>query len=123
MAETNGMAEITVGGVKYPLLFGRASVQEMSDRCLIDMTGNSVVLLANLVYSGRMNYNKSESQPIVSYKEIWNLVEEFADEPDAQEQEKLLWEIFETSKHGSKWVTELAEIKKKMTAITESLSQ
>lgn len=122
MAETNGFAEIKVGGVKYSLLFGRAAVQEMSDRSIEKPSANSVELLTNLIYSGMLNFNIKHDLPRVPYHEAYDLVEAFADESDAREQERLLWEIFESSRWGSKWMEELADIKKKVMEMAEQLA-
>lgn len=123
MAETNGIAQIKVGGEIYPLLFGRAAVQEMSDRSVNNLSSNGVKLLVDLVFSGMMNHNIKFDLPRVEYSEVYELVENFADEEDAKEQEKKLWEIFEASRWGSQWVNELNEIKKKVQKMTKSLSQ
>lgn len=123
MAETNGIAQIKVGGETYPLLFGRAAVQEMSDRSVNNLSSNGVKLLADLVFSGIMNHNIKFDLPRVEYSDVYELVENFADEEDAKEQEKKLWEIFEASRWGSQWVNELNEIKKKVQTMTKNLNQ
>lgn len=123
MAETNGVAEIRVGGITYPLLFGRAAAQEMSDRTLSNLSGNPVKLLTDLVYSGMMNNAILNSQKFPSQTEVYLLVEDFSDEKDMLEQEKALWDTFEASKWGSKWNEEIAEVKKKATELLATLSQ
>lgn len=122
MSETNGIAQIKVGGEIYPLLFGRAAVQEMSDRSVNNLSSNGVKLLVDLVFSGMMNHNIKFDLPRVEYSDVYELVENFADEEDAKEQEKKLWEIFEASRWGSQWVNELNEIKKKVQTMTKSLN-
>lgn len=121
MAETNGIAQIKVGGEIHSLLFGRAAVQEMSNRSIKNLTDNSAKLLTDLVFSGIMNHNIKYDLPRVEYSDVYDLVENFADEEDAKEQEKKLWETFEASRWGSQWVDELNEIKKKVQKMTKSL--
>lgn len=117
MAETNGRAQITVEGVIHPLLFGRAAVQEMSNRSIANPSANGVKLLVDLVYSGMLNDAIFTDLPYPVYSDVYLLVEKFADEEDAQEQEKLLWESFEASRFGAEWVKNIQEAKKKIAEI------
>lgn len=123
MSQTNGVAEIRIGGKVYPLLFNRAAVQEMSERSQRNLSSNGVKLLSDLVYSGMLNHCIRHELSFPNYSEVVAMIEDdFPDEEDAIEQEKLLWEVFETSRWGSKWVNELNEIKKKVQKITETLN-
>lgn len=121
MAETNGIAEIRVNGNVHQLLFGRAAVQEMSDRSITNLSSNGTKLLTDLIYSGLMNHNIKFDLPRVEYSDVYDLVEQFADEEDASDQEKKLWETFEASRWGSQWVDELNKIKKKVETMTENI--
>lgn len=121
MAETNGMAEITVAGVKYPLLFARLAVQEMTTRSLTNPSGNPVLLLINLIHSGLLNHAVFTDSVHPLYPETYLLVDMFAEEEDAKEQEQKLWNIFESSRWGADWVAKLEEAKKKMDKQTENL--
>lgn len=117
MAETNGICEIKVGSGAdertYPLLFGLAAVREMARRTIEGFTANEIKLVTDLVYSGSMNYAISKDLPFPTYGEVYALVEEFQAREDATEQFDYMWETFNASKFGAKWVAQVEEAKKK----------
>lgn len=121
MAETNGMAKITVEGVEYPLLFARAAVQEMTKRSLGNPSANEVKLLTDLVFSGMLNFAIFSDGIYPVYTEVYKLVEKFADEETASTQEELLWVTFESSRWGAEWRERLEEAKKKLDLMTEQI--
>lgn len=123
MAETNGVAQIKVGGKTTPLLFGRAAAQEMSNRTIDKLSGNSVKLLVDLVYSGMLNHAIKNDFPFPLYSEVYDLIEEFEDEEDAVEQEELLWETFQASRWGSEWAKVIEEAKKKVEGLEKALQE
>lgn len=123
MAETNGIAEITVGGEKIPLLFGRAAAQEMSNRSIENLSGNEIKLLTDLVYSGMLNHAIANDFPFPKYNETYSLVERFADEENAFEQQESIWETFQASRWGSEWAKAIEGAKKKVEELQKAIEQ
>lgn len=117
MAETNGRFDIVIGTGKeaktYPLLFGLAAVREMARRSIEGFTANEIKVFTDLVYAGTMNYAISQDLPFPAYGEIYQMVEEFQEQEDATEQFNAMWEVFNASKFGSKWLETVEEAKKK----------
>lgn len=119
--ETNGITKIIVGGKEYPLLFGRAAVEEMSRRSSEKLSNNGVKLLTDLVYSGLLNRAIKDDSEFPSYSDVYDLVEDFQLEEDSSEQYEKIWKIFESSRWGSQWLEKLNEIKKKVDLAMEEL--
>lgn len=114
----NGITEITVGGVKYPLLFGRAAAEEMNTRLFSELTPNDFKVTNDLIYSGMMNYAISRDLPIPRYSDVFTISELLYDEDDGSEQYQNLWKVFQESKWGKIIDDKVKEAKKKI----ESLS-
>lgn len=126
MAETNGRYDLVVGTGEnartYPLLFGMAAVREMARRTMDGFTANEIKLVTDLIYSGSLNYAISQDLPFPTYGEIYSLVEEFQEQEDATQQFDRMWEVFNTSKFGAKWIETVEEAKKKaMELLAEGL--
>lgn len=111
------VSEITIGGVKYPLLFGVAAAREMSMRTSENISGNDVKLTQDLLYAGRMNHAIANDLPIPSYTEAYQIVEILYEEEDGQEKQTKIWAEFEESKAGRDWLAKIEESKKKIQEI------
>lgn len=116
---TNGICEIKVAGVVHPLYFGRLAQEEISRRTDANILGNSVKVLTDMVYAGRVNYANRHELPFPSYTEISDLVEDWTDEEDYSEQVEAVDKCFRESKYGRKLVEGWEELKKKMESLVE----
>lgn len=123
MAEASGFDQIEVKGVIYPLLFGRAAVQELSDRNRDSTSGsgNGVKLLIDLIYAGMLNYAIFSDTSVVAYSEVYLIVDDFAEEENFKLKEASLWKSFESSRFGAEWVLDILEAKKKMERVKSEL--
>lgn len=120
---TNGLITINVGGEKYPLRFGRASVEEMSKRVIENTTANNVKMFADLIYSGMMNEAIFKDIPFPAWGDVYEIVELFQEEEDSAEQYEAIWQCFQQSRWGSKWFDELNNIKKKVDLEIKKMSK
>lgn len=118
---TNGVAVLRVGGNEYPLLFGRASVEEMARRFTENISGNGFRLFLDLVYSGMLNQAIRDDMPYPDRTELHDLVEQFYDEPDSKEQHSKIWETFEKSRWGSEFAEKMEVLKKKAEKVVKEM--
>lgn len=109
----NGYCEINIAGKSYPLKFGMVAVEDIAGRMASNPSVHATKILIDLIYGGMMNHSIANSLPVKPYDVVYNLCEDLADEPDYQDQTKLVWETFQSSKHGSKWTKALEDLGKK----------
>lgn len=117
----NGITEITVGGEKYPLLYGRAAAEEIAIRIGRSFTANSFKNNLDLIYAGLLNHAIKHDNPIPEYEEVYSLVEAFHDEEDAKEQIEKISGVYAESKWGRDFLSALEEAKKKVEKELEAM--
>lgn len=123
MGESNGNCVMKIGDMVYPLFFGRMAVEEFAKRTETTLSDNAFKLAADLIYAGFMNFQTRQNLPMSTYEEVYDLVEEFFDQEDAQKQFEDIDVCFFQSKYGSKYKERIEELKKKIEAETEILRQ
>ena len=111
---TNGICEIRVQGVKHPLYFGRLAQEEITRRTDANILGNSVKILTDMVFAGKVNHANKNELPFPTYGEVSDLVEALYEEEDAQEQISAMDECFRESKYGKQLLDGWEDLKKKM---------
>lgn len=109
----NGYCEIKIEGKIYPLKFGMVAVEDIAGRMASNPSVHATKILIDLIYGGMLNHSIANSLMPKPYNEVYDLCEKLSDEPDYQEQTKLVWETFQSSKHGSKWTKALEDLGKK----------
>lgn len=117
------VSEIKIGGVTYPLRFGVASASEMSMRTAENISGNDFKLTQDLIYAGRMNHAIANDLPIPSYSEAYEITEDLYEDEEGQEKQTKMWAEFEESKAGRSWLEKIAESKKKIQEILQTVEQ
>ena len=123
MGESNGNCVMKIGDMVYPLFFGRMAVEEFAKRTETTLSDNAVKLATDLIYAGFVNFQTRQNLPMSSYEEVYDLAEEFFDQPDAKEQFERIDECFFQSKYGSKYKERIEDLKKKIEEETEKLRQ
>lgn len=116
---TNGICHIRVKEVKYPLYFGMLAIEELVNRLDRSDSDNHVKILTDMVFSGMCNHAYRQDLEFPKYSEVCDLIEDFFDEEDSSEQYVAIDLCFKESKHGSRWVEKLEELKKKIETMTE----
>lgn len=119
----NGNCVITIGGVPHPLYFGRLAVEEFARRTEENISGNGFKIATDMVYAGIINFQSRENLPMTSYKEVYDLMEEFSDQEDFQEQYLKVDEVFFQSKYGLQYKNKIEELKKKILEETEKIRE
>lgn len=117
------VTEIKIGGVTYPLLFGRQAAEEMGRRTSDSFSPNGFKLFCDLVYSGMCNHATANDYPFPRYQEVYDKVELFYNESDAKEQQELIWDIFYKSKWGAEYLEKIQEAEKKSQMMMEELDK
>lgn len=117
----NGNCVIIVGDVPHPLFFGRLAVEEFAKRTEDNLSANGFKIATDMVYAGIINFQSRENLPMSSYREVYDLMEEFSDQKDFQEQYLKVDETFFQSKYGSQYKERIEELKKKIVEETEKM--
>jgi len=120
---TNGICSIRVKGTEHPLYFGMLAIEEVSSRLGDNPSSNLVKIVTDMVYGGMCNHAFRNDRPFPTYESVADLVEELFDEEDSNEQYMALDTCFRESKHGSKWMQKMEELKKKVMELTEQKAE
>lgn len=118
----NGLTEIKVGGVTFPLLFGVKATQYIAERLSEDFTDDPFEINKRLIYAGLLNYASYKDIPKPDMTQAYEICEALFDQEDATEQIEKISNTFAESKHGSKFITKLEEAKKKVMIETEAVA-
>lgn len=110
----NGNCVLTIGGIDYPLYFGRLAVEEFAKRTEQDLTPNGFKIATDMVYAGIINFQNRNNLPTSPYSEVYDLMELFTDDPDWEEKFRKVDETFFDSKYGSQYKQKIEELKKKL---------
>jgi len=115
----NGVVNISIGGVNYPLKFGMQSVMVYTDRCKKNLypAGSKeceLKVMIDLFYAGLYGHSLRNETEIISFAEASDLYEQLLQEPDFVEQSGKMWKCYIDAvvPYGEKLVAE-EESKKK----------
>ena len=110
----NGNCVITIGGIDYPLYFGRLAVEEFAKRTEQHLSPNGFKIATDMVYAGMINFQSRNNLPLSPYSEVYDLMEAFSDEENWEENFRQIDEAFFDSKYGSQYKDKIEELKKKL---------
>lgn len=110
----NGIVDITVNGVKHRLRFNVMSCSQFERMVLSDLTEAGNKNLLNLIYAGLYGETLRNELPKPDFKDVYDLVEAFADEDDFVEQRDKVETTYNESKWGRKFLEVMEEFKKKI---------
>lgn len=119
----NPNSKIRIGGVEYPLYFGMQAAEEVGRRTEQYLTQNSFKIFVDIVYAGMSNHFTKLDVPPLSYKDVYELVEEFVNEDDSSEQQDAIARAFNESKYGSELLQKYEDIKKKLEKATAEVKK
>lgn len=110
----NGLTEITVGGEKYPLLFGIKAIRYIEESLMENFFEDAFEVNKAMIFGGLLNYASYVNKPVPKDfpQFVYNLVERWHDEPDVREQAEHIGKVFAESKFGGKLIENLEEKKK-----------
>lgn len=108
----NGVCEIQIGNKKHPLKFGMVAIEEFSRLLSDNPSTNANKTMVELIFAGLMNHAIMNRKPVMPFNEVYELVENFNDEPDAIDQYTAVFNCFQESKHGANWMEAIENINK-----------
>ena len=115
--------DISVKGHKHTLIFGRPAAEEITRRLLNEkrLSGTNFNVLHVLIYSGLLNNAIYQDEDYPIWAEVYELSEDFHDEPDSMEQYNALYDVFENSRWGREVIDSLDKSQIKIQELTEKL--
>lgn len=120
----NGYSKlIDVAGVEHPLYFGRQAAEEFGLRTEKYLSDNGFKIAVDMVFAGMANHMTKNELPVLSYTEVYDMVEKLEEEGKFQEQYKTIAEVFWDSKHGRDYHQRLEEVKKKVEQEIEEMNE
>lgn len=119
----NGICKITVQGVEHTLYFSRLAQEELSRRSFLNAIPNNVKLLGDIIYSGLIGHAHRNDLQYPSYGQVQDLVEEWLDEEDFEEQNAAVDKCFRESKYGSRMLAEWGDTAKKLEGLEQKMAE
>lgn len=115
--------DISVKGQKYTLIFGRPAAEEITRRLLNEkrLSGTNFNVLHVLIYSGLLNNAIYQDEDYPIWAEVYELSEDFHDEPDSMEQYNALYDVFENSRWGREVIDSLDKSQIKIQELIDKL--
>lgn len=110
---------VKVKGVEYPLYFNLPACEEFTKRLDRSIVDSEFRTIADMVYSGLFGFSVSVDKPAPAWRDVYELVTLFHEEPDFVEQVESMNEVFSNSKEGARVLGQVEELKKKIQAMME----
>lgn len=118
----NGVCDIRIEGVTYPLLFNIQANEELTASLMENPSPSNFKIMSDMIYAGMVGYAASEGIKYPARKDVYALCEKFLEEDDSKEQYEAVDKCYCTSTWGKKTIEDLDETKKKMEAITTQIT-
>lgn len=112
---TNGICEIRVKGIVYPLYFNRMAIEEVAIRTETAVSANDFKVVCDLVYGGMVAHAYKYDFPYPKFSDVFQIVEDLYEEEDTVEQVANINKCFIESKYGREYIDAFENVKKKLT--------